>query len=184
MKTLYIIIGVLGIVILWIIVTYNGLVSLKNLVKEGWSGIDVQLKRRHDLIPNLVEAVKGYKGYEEKVLVETTKLRAEAAATTDVKQRSELESALSTRIAGILAIAENYPQLKASDTFINLQKNLSDIEEQIQLARRYYNGTAREFNTKIQSFPNMLIAGPFGFTTVNYFELSTNNERAVPEVKF
>ncbi len=180
----YVILGLIALIIIWAIVTYNGLVRLRNLVKEGWSGIDVQLKRRHDLIPNLIESVKGYKGYEEQVLTEVTQLRAQSTATNDVKEKGQIESALSGRIANILAIAENYPDLKASESFINLQKNLTDIEEQIQLARRYYNGTARELNTKIQSFPSMIIASIGGFKSVDYFEITDSTERAVPEVKF
>ena len=180
----YILLGIIGLIVLWAIVTYNGLVRLKNLVKEGWSGIDVQLKRRHDLIPNLIETVKGYKGYEEKVLTEVTKLRAQSDATNDVKEKSQIESLLAGRIASILATAENYPDLKASESFVNLQKNLSDIEEQIQLARRYYNGTARELNTKVQSFPSMIIANICNFKSVDYFEITDNSERAVPQVKF
>lgn len=183
-EILYVIVGLIALIILWAIATFNGLVRLRNLVKEGWSGIDVQLKRRHDLIPNLLETVKGYKGYEEKVLTEVTQLRAQSTATNNVKEKSQIESALSGRIANILAIAENYPDLKASETFINLQKNLTDIEEQIQLARRYYNGTARELNTKIQSFPSMIIAGLGGFKSVDYFEITDTAERDVPQVKF
>ncbi len=179
-----IILAVIVVILMWAIATFNALVRLRNLVKEGWSGIDVQLKRRHDLIPNLIETVKGYKGYEEKVLTEVTQLRAQAASTDDVKQRGVLESALSGKIANIMAVAENYPDLKASESFINLQKNLTDIEDQIQLARRYYNGTARELNTKIQSFPSLIVAMLTGFKSVDYFEITDNTERAVPEVKF
>lgn len=181
---LYIILGVIVVILLWAIAVYNGLVRLRNMVKEGWSGIDVQLKRRHDLIPNLIETVKGYKGYEEHVLTEVTNLRAQSTATQDVKEKSQIESALSGRIANIMAIAENYPDLKASESFINLQKNLTNIEEQIQLARRYYNGAARDLNTQIQSFPSMIIARFGGFNSVDYFEITDNTERAVPEVKF
>lgn len=183
-EILYILLGLVALIIIWAIATFNGLVRLRNLVKEGWSGIDVQLKRRHDLIPNLIETVKGYKGYEEKVLTEVTQLRAQSTTTNDVKEKSQIESALSGRIANILAVAENYPDLKASESFINLQKNLTDVEEQIQLARRYYNGTARELNTKIQSFPSLIIASLGGFKSVDYFEITDTTERDVPQVKF
>lgn len=180
----YIILGAIVLIMLWAIATFNVLVRLRNLVKEGWSGIDVQLKRRHDLIPNLIETVKGYKGYEEKVLTEVTELRTKAASTDDVKERSTLESALTGKIANILAVAENYPDLKASESFVNLQNKLAEVEEQIQLARRYYNGASRELNTKVESFPSMIIAMITGFKSVDYFEISDTAERAVPEVKF
>lgn len=180
----YVILGAIALILLWAIATFNVLVRLRNLVKEGWSGIDVQLKRRHDLIPNLVESVKGYKGYEEKVLTEVTQLRTKAAATDDVKERSALETALTGKIANILAVAENYPDLKASESFVNLQNKLADVEEQIQLARRYYNGASRELNTKVESFPSMIVAMVTGFKSVDYFEITDNTERAVPEVKF
>ena len=163
---------------------YNALIRLKNQVQEGWSGIDVQLKRRYNLIPNLIEAVKGYQKHESSVFEDVTKLRTEAMGANGAAQKGMLESALTAGLGRLLAVAENYPDLKASANFIELQKELANTEDQIQLARRYYNGTVREFNTKIQSFPQNLFANALGFKAFEYFELDSEKEREVPKVDF
>jgi LemA protein len=170
--------------LLWAISIYNNLVKNKNLVKEGWSGIEVQLKRRANLIPNLVEAVKGYMGHERNVLEKVTDLRTRSLKTTDVAEKAKLEGDLSRSLAALFAVAEAYPDLKANQNFLDLQKQLGEIEEQIQMARRYYNGTVRDFNILIESFPSNLIAGFFRFTQAAFFEIPDETERAVPKVQF
>jgi LemA protein len=182
--TLYILLGVLVVLLLGAVTIYNRLVTNKNLVAEGWSGIDVQLKRRNDLIPNLIETVKGYMGHERGVLDQVTELRAKSQAAQSVGEKAKAEGAMGAALANLFAVAENYPDLKASQNFLDLQKSLADIEDQVQLARRYYNGTARNFNILIQSFPSNLLASAFHFTTVEYFEIEEAAERAVPKVSF
>lgn len=171
-------------IIIWGILIYNQLVSRNNMVKEGWSGIDVQLKRRADLVPNLVEAVKGYMGHESNVLQNVTEIRQKAMNAKTMNEREQAEGMLSAALSKIFAIAENYPDLKASKNFVELQRDLTMIEDQIQLSRRYYNGSARDYNILIQSFPSSLVATKFQFETVPYFELENAAERAVPQVKF
>jgi len=180
----WIILGVVAAVALYAIYVFNRLVSLRQLANEGWSGIDVQLKRRSELVPNLVESVKGYVVHERDVLQQVTVLRekARAAPGNDVAQRAQAEGALSVALGKLIAVAEAYPDLKASANFLELQKQLSDLENEIQMARRYYNGTVRNLNTLIQSFPSSLIAGAGGFAPRDYFELSDAAERAAPQV--
>ena len=180
----YILLGVLVVLLLGAVTIYNKLVTNKNLVAEGWSGIDVQLKRRNDLIPNLIESVKGYMGHERGVLDQVTELRAQSQAAQSVGEKAKAEGAMGAALANLFAVAENYPDLKASQNFLDLQKSLADIEDQVQLARRYYNGAARNFNILIQSFPSNLLASAFHFTTVEYFEIAEAAERAVPKVSF
>jgi LemA protein len=180
----YILLGVVVVLLIWAVSLYNKLVTNKNLVAEGWSGIDVQLKRRNDLIPNLIESVKGYMGHERGVLDQVTELRTKSQAAQSVGDKARVEGAMGAALANLFAVAENYPDLKASQNFMELQKSLADIEDQVQLARRYYNGTARNFNILIQSFPSNLMASAFGFTTVEYFEIEDAAERAVPKVAF
>jgi len=182
--TLYILLGVVVVLLLGAVTIYNKLVTNKNLVAEGWSGIDVQLKRRNDLIPNLIETVKGYMGHERGVLDQVTELRTKSQAAQGVADQARVEGAMGAALANLFAVAENYPDLKASQNFMDLQKSLADIEDQVQLARRYYNGTARNFNILIQSFPSNLMASAFHFTTVEYFEIEEAAERAVPKVAF
>ena len=184
MTGLYIILGVVVVLLLWAVSLYNKLVANKNLVAEGWSGIDVQLKRRNDLIPNLLESVKGYMGHERGVLEKVTELRNQSQAAQGVADKARVEGAMGAALANLFAVAENYPDLKASQNFMELQKSLADIEDQVQLARRYYNGAARNFNILIQSFPSNLVASTFHFTTVEYFEIEDAAERAVPKVAF
>ena len=168
----------------WAVAIYNRLVRLKNMGREGWSGIDVQLKRRANLIPNLVEAVKGYLSHESDLISRVTELRSRSMQTREVAEKGRLEGEISRSLAGILAVAEDYPDLKANQSFLDLQDQLARIEEEIQMARRYYNGAARELNIKIESFPSNLIAGVFGFSPMEYFEIADAGERAVPKVAF
>jgi len=166
------------------VLMYNGLVRARNLVQEGWSGIDVQLKRRANLIPNLVEAVKGYMRHERGLLEKVTSLRSQSLKASDVADKARLEGALSRSLASVLAVAEAYPDLKANQNFLDLQAQLAAAEEEIQLARRYYNGTVRDLNTKIESFPGNMIAGFFGFKKAEFFEIEDPGDRQVPKVQF
>jgi LemA protein len=184
MTGLYIILGILVLLLVGAVNIYNRLVTNKNMVAEGWSGIDVQLKRRADLIPNLIESVKGYMGHERGVLDQVTELRSKSLAAQGVGDKARAEGALGAALGNLFAVAENYPDLKASQNFIQLQQSLADIEDQIQLARRYYNGAARNFNIVIQSFPSNIIAGAFRFIPVEYFEIADAADRAVPKVAF
>ncbi len=180
----YILLGVVLVLLVGAMTIYNRLVTNKNMVAEGWSGIDVQLKRRSDLIPNLIESVKGYMGHERGVLDQVTELRTKSLTAQGVGDKAKVEGALGAALGNLFAVAENYPDLKASQNFIQLQQSLADIEDQIQLARRYYNGAARNFNILIQSFPSNLIAGAFHFAPVEYFEITEAADRAVPKVAF
>jgi LemA protein len=163
---------------------YNGLVRLRVSVDSAWADIDVQLKRRHDLIPNLVETVKGYAAHESRTLSKVTEMRSKTMGANTVAERAEAERQLSGALANLFAVAEAYPDLKANQNFQDLQNNLRDIENEIQLSRRYYNGTVRDFNIMVATFPNNLISGPFGFHKADYFEIDDEADRAVPEVKF
>ena len=165
----------------WAVVIYNRFISRKNRVQEAWSGIDVQLKRRHNLIPNLIETVRGYAKHETGLLQELTSLRT---GDGDPATRSADELRISSALQHLLAVAENYPDLKASENFLDLQNNLDDIETHIQQARRYYNGAVRDFNTLCESFPSNLIARLFRFLPAQYFEIELPTQREVPSVKF
>lgn len=149
---------------------YNGLVRAKVIVDEAWSGIDVQLKRRYDLIPNIVETIKGYAKHEKDTFEKVTMLRSQAMQTSDVAEKGKLENQLTQTLKSLFAVAENYPELKANENFLNLQGTLNEIENEIQGARRYYNGAVRDYNTKIMVFPNNLIAGLLGFKSREFFE--------------
>lgn len=168
----------------FIIYLFNQLIRQRSLKDEAWSGIDVQLKRRHDLIPNVVETVKGYKQHEQKTLEDITKLRAQLLCPVPMKDKGKLENDLSSALKSIFALAEAYPDLKANQNFLKLQETLTDIEDQIQLARRYYNGTVRNYNIAIQSFPGNLVAQLFLFKQAEFFELEYVTERKVLDVKF
>ncbi|HKS85818.1 MAG TPA: LemA family protein [Pseudolabrys sp.] len=171
---------------LYAIIVFNRLVRTRQMANEAWSGIDVQLKRRSDLVPNLVEAVKGCAAHERSVLDDVTQLRAAAGAlpSDDIAGRARAEGALSLALGKLVALAENYPDLKASGNFLDLQQQLSQLENELQMARRYYNGAVRNQNVLVQSFPGNLIAGLFGFRQRDYFELSSDAERTVPQVGF
>ena len=165
-----IIIIIVAVALLWLIGVFNGLIRLKNRVQEAASDIDVQLKRRHDLIPNLVATVKGYATHEKELFEKVTAARAAAMNAQGITAKGQAENALSATLKSIIAVAENYPDLKASQNFLQLQDELSDTENKIQAARRFYNGTARDFNTKIEIFPNNVIAGGLGFKKFDFFQ--------------
>ena len=169
---------------LWAVSMYNGLVRRKNVVAEAWSGIEAQLKRRADLIPNLVETVKGYAAHERGTFDELTRLRSAGQQQGDVAQRAQTETAISAAIGRVLAVAENYPDLKASANFQSLQNELADVEDQIQLARRYYNGAARDFNVVIEQFPSNIVANFGTFKPVPFFEIENAADREAPKVTF
>ncbi|WP_018238972.1 LemA family protein [Ensifer sp. BR816] len=173
-------------VILYLVFVYNGLVKARQMAEEAWSGIDVQLKRRADLIPNLIETVKGYAAHEKSTLEEVVALRnrAQAVPEGDIAARAAAEGALSQALGRIFALAEAYPDLKANENFAELQGSLETIEGEIQMSRRYYNGAARDLNVKVESFPSNLIAGAFRFAKASYFEITNEADRAVPSVKF
>jgi LemA protein len=163
---------------------YNGLVQLRVRADNSWSDIDVQLKRRHDLVPNLVETVKGYAAHEKGTFEDVARYRSAAMAATSATDRAQAEGQLTQALRGLLAVAEAYPDLKANTQFQALQQSLSDLEETLQNSRRYYNAVVRDLNTRIQSFPSNIIAGMFNFQQRQFFEISDATERAVPSVKF
>lgn len=168
------------------VLVYNRLVASHQMAHEGWSGIEVQLKRRADLIPNLIEAVKGYMGHERETLERVTELRAlsQSVGEENVAERARLEGLLGQALGRLMAVAENYPELKASANFLDFQNGLEEIESEIQMARRYYNGTVRRLNTLIDQFPSNLVARAFRFAKADYFELDDEADRAVPKVSF
>lgn len=184
MTTLLVLAGSVLLIGLWAIAIYNGLVRRRNVVMEAWSGVDVQLKRRADLIPNLIETVRGYMGHEKSVLEEVTRLRAAAQQAAEPAERGQLEGMLGQALGRMMAVAEAYPDLKANDSFMGLQKELASAEQEIQLARRYYNGATRDLNVMIESFPSNLVAARFGFIQASFFEITEAADRAVPKVSF
>jgi LemA protein len=179
----YVIIIVAAIVVLWIVATFNRLITLRNRAKEAWSDIDVQLKRRHDLIPNLVETVKGYAAHEKGVFARVTEARARAMGAQTLKEKGEAENALSGTLKSLFAVAENYPQLRASENFLELQRELTDTENKIQAARRFYNGNVRDLNIKIETFPADVVAALFRFQKMEFFG-TEESEREPVKVKF
>jgi len=182
-----VILGFIIVLILWAILTYNSLVTMRNRVKEAWSDIDVQLKRRHDLIPNLIETVKGYAVHEKQVFENVTQARSQALLAQekgDVKGAAQAENILTGALKTLFAVAENYPDLKANQNFLELQRDLRDTEDKIQASRRFYNGNVRDFNIKQETFPSNLIASSFGFKPAEFFEIGEEAERETPEVKF
>ncbi|MBU3895922.1 LemA family protein [Patescibacteria group bacterium] len=180
----YIIIGVAVILVLWIIAAFNNLIRTRNRAKEAWSDIDVQLKRRYDLIPNLVETVKGYAIHEKELLEKVTQARASAISAQGTKDKADAENALSGTLKSLFAVSENYPDLKASVNFLQLQKDLTDTEDKIQAARRFYNSNVMELNTKIEVFPSSIIASVFSFKRMDLFELQEAAQREPVAVKF
>jgi len=179
-----IILLVIVLMVLWLIKIYNSLIKLKNRVKEAWSDIDVQLKRRYDLIPNLMETVKGYMKHEEGVLTKVTQARANAMQAKGIDAKGKAENMLSETLKSLFAVAENYPDLKASQNFLQLQDEISDTENKIQASRRFYNGQVRDFNTKIEVFPNNLIAGLLKFKAWDFFAIANEQEKENVQVKF
>ena len=186
MTIVYVVIGVLIAFVLWYIATNNSLIRGRNKVDEAWSGIDVQLKRRHDLIPNLVETVKGYAAHEQETFSRVTDARAKAMAAENAPppERAQAESTLSQALGGIRAVAEQYPQLRATENFQQLQAQLTETEDEIQAARRIYNSNVRIYNTRIQIFPNSLIAARGDFEPREFFEIEVASDREVPQVSF
>ena len=181
---LWIIIGIIAIIILWLIGVYNSLIRLKNRTNEAWSDIDVQLKRRYDLIPNLVDTVKGYANHEKELLTKVTEARSQAMQANSPEAKGKAENMLSETLKSLFAVAENYPDLKASGNFAKLQDELADTENKIQAARRFYNGNVRDFNTKLEIFPNNLIAGLLNFKQQEFFEIEEPKERENVKVDF
>ncbi|MFZ2390782.1 MAG: LemA family protein [Minisyncoccales bacterium] len=183
MSTIIIVLAVIFVVLLYIMVVYNGLITLRNRVKEAWSDIDVQLKRRYDLIPNLVETVKGYASHEKETFNKVIEARSKAMSATGLKEKGEAENALSGTLKSLFALSENYPDLKASVNFLELQKELTDTEDKIQASRRFYNGNVMDFNTKLETFPSNMIAQMFGFKVSEFF-VAEEGEKATPKVSF
>jgi len=182
MRMQWIAIAVLVAVVLYVIVVFNRLVRLRNQTREGWSGIDVQLRRRTDLIPNLVDAVKGYAAHERALFEQIAALRASSLAADNVSKQEAAERALKGALSRLLVLAESYPQLKANENFLKLQEQLAEIEDQLQMARRYYNGSARNLNVAVQSFPSVLIARPLGFREAAFFELDDREAAQAPKI--
>ncbi|MDB5237878.1 MAG: lemA [Candidatus Kaiserbacteria bacterium] len=183
MTLTYILIAVVVVIIIWVIAAYNGFVTLTNRVNEAWSDIDVQLKRRYDLIPNLVETVKGYAAHEAGTLEKVTEMRTRAMNATTPEGKADAENMLSGALKSLFAVSENYPNLKANENFVALQNELSDTENKIQAARRFYNGVVMELNTRLQSFPSNLIGKSFGFTSRDFFQLAADQQAAKEPVK-
>lgn len=185
MSITYFILIILGVVILWLVFVFNRLVVLRMRTKEALSDIDVQTKRRYDLIPNLMETVKGYMEHERGVLENVTKARTEAmSASGDPLEKLQKENALFGTLKTLFAVAENYPILKANENFLELQRELSDTEDKIQAARRFYNGNVRDLNVKIETFPTRLVAGMFGFSKMDFFEVTSEAEKEPVKVQF
>ncbi|HBL98664.1 TPA: hypothetical protein DDZ86_03415 [Candidatus Dependentiae bacterium] len=182
-----VLLGILAFVVLvglWFIQGYNALVRLKAMIDEAWSGINVQLKRRYDLIPNLVAVVKQYSIHEKDVLENIARMRSVSMQATGIEQKAAAEGQLTSALKTLFAVAENYPNLKANENFMSLQKDLSSLEDELQLSRRYYNGAARNYNINVNMFPSRIIAGITGFAVAPFFELESAEERNVPHVQF
>jgi LemA protein len=183
---IWIVVGIVILVVLWLVFTYNGLVTARNRTQEAWSEIDVELKRRHDLIPNLLNTVQGYMGHERGTLEAVTNARAAAVAagaTGDPTKIGQAENVLSQSLRSLFAVSENYPDLKAISAFTNLQENLTATEDKIEFSRRFYNGNVRDYNIKLQTLPTSLIAGALGFKAFGFFQ-ADETDRAVPQVNF
>lgn len=181
--TFYIVLGIIGAFGLWLIWAYNSLVLARNRSDEAWSDIEVQLKRRHDLIPNVVETVKGYAAHESGVFQKVTEARTRAMGAKDPKSLGDAENVLSNTLKTLFAVAESYPDLKANANFLDLQRELADAENKIQAARRFYNSNVLVLNTKIDSFPTNLMAGAFGFQKKTFFG-ADESDNVLPQVKF
>ena len=181
---LWIALGILIILGLWIVMIYNGLVRLKVRTNEAWADIDVQLKRRHDLIPNLVETVKGYATHERELFEKVTQARANAMNAQNPEEKGQAESMLTGALKSLFAVSENYPQLRANENFLELQRELSDTENKIQAARRFYNGNVRDLNTKIQVFPDSIVANMLNIKKKEFFEIEEPKEKEAVKVEF
>ena len=182
----WIVVGIVVLILIWLILTYNGLVTLRNRTQEAWSEIDVELKRRHDLIPNLVQTAQGYMGHERGTLEAVTNARAgavAAGASGDPAKIGAAENMLTQSLRSLFAVSENYPDLKAITAFTNLQEQLTATEDKIEFSRRFYNGNVRDYNIKLQTLPTSLIAGVLGFKAFGFFQ-ADESDRAVPQVNF
>jgi len=179
-----IILIVVAVIAAWIILTYNRLIALRNRAKEAWADIEVQLKRRYDLIPNLVETVKGYAAHERELFEKVTEARAKAMGVNTIKEKGEAENALSQTLKSLFAVAENYPNLRASENFLELQRELTDTEDKVQAARRFYNGNVRDLNIQIETFPANIVANLSRFSKMDFFETGAPEEREPVKVKF
>lgn len=185
MPILYIVLAIIVIILIWLVAKYNGFVTLRTRAQEAWADIDVQLKRRYDLIPNLVNTVKGYATHESTAFEKVTEARARAMQAGSPSEKADAENQLSGTLKSLFAISEAYPELKANTNFLALQQELSDTENKIQAARRFYNGNVRDLNAGIQMFPGNIIASMFGFTKMDFFQLEENAAAKEPvEVKF
>lgn len=184
MTALYVILGVIVLVVLYLVAVYNGLIRMKVRTEEAWSDVEIQLKRRYDLIPNLVETVKGYAKHEKSAFESVTKARAEALGAKGIEDKSKAEGALAGALKSVFAIAEAYPDLKANQNFMKLQEDLTDTEDKIQAARRFYNGNVRDLNIAIQTFPKNMIANSLGFKQKELFELTEEAAKEPVKVKF
>ena len=184
MGTLGIILIVVAVVVIYVVLAYNGLVTLKNRTEEAWSDIDVQMKRRYDLIPNLVNTVKGYATHEQTAFEKVTEARAKAMSASGVADKGQAENMLAGALKSVFAIAEAYPDLKANQNFLELQQELSDTENKIQSSRRFYNANVRDLNTKIETFPTNLVANAFNFGKREFFELEEEAAKAPVAVQF
>jgi len=171
-----------AVIILWFIITYNIFVRDRNLIKEAWSGIDVQLKRRHNLIPGLVETVKAYSTHERKLFNEITEKRSKSEQIQNLKDKALVETDISGMLKTLFLVVEDYPDLKANVNFLDLQSQLTDIEDQLQYSRRYYNGTVRNYNIRVESYPGNIIAAIFDFKPEDFFEITLATERKTPKV--
>jgi len=180
---MWVILGIIAVAAIWGVAIYNGLIRLKNRVDEAWSDIDVQLKRRYDLIPNLVNTVKGYASHEKEVFEKVTEARTKAMGAQSAGDKAQAENALSQTLKSLFAVAEAYPDLKANQNFLELQRELTDTEDKVQASRRFYNGNVRDFNTKIQVFPNNIFAGMLGFSSREFFE-AEGGEKEPVKVEF
>jgi len=181
---LWIILAIVGVIILWLIITYNGFIRLKNRAKEAWSDIEVQFKRRYNLIPNLIETVKGYAKHERGTLEKVTEARVQAMGAHSIEEHGKAENMLSNTLKTLFAVSENYPDLKANANFLDLQRELADTENKIQAARRFYNTNVRDLNIKIDSFPANIIAKSFNFKKMDFFELREEAAREPVKVSF
>ena len=184
MTTLWILLGIVALLIVFVIGVYNGLIKLRTRCEEAWSDIDVQLKRRYNLIPNLMETVKGYAAHEKGVFQSVTEARASAMGAGSVQDKAKAENMLSQTLKSLFAVAEAYPDLKANQNFLELQRELRDTEDKITYSRRFYNTNVRDLNIKVQVFPSNLIANTFRFKKKDMFELTEEAAREVPKVKF
>lgn len=181
MTILYIVLAIIVILVIWVVASYNGFVTLTQRVKEAWSDIDVQLKRRYDLIPNLVETVKGYAAHESGTLTKVTEMRTRAMNATAPADKAEAENMLSGALKSLFAVSENYPNLKANENFLELQRQLEDTENKLQAARRFYNSVVQDLDTRLQRFPGNIIGSMAGFKAADYFQLGADEQAAAQQ---